>query len=101
MQREALASWLREPGAGEIRPVPLAPPGPDEVYVRTTRSAISRGTEALVYRGRVPTSQHASMRTPFQDGDFPAPNALWDAAPSAPRPRDSSSLWSRSRRRAP
>ena len=73
MQREALAFWLREPGAGEIRPVPLTPPGPDEVYVRTTRSAISRGTEALVYRGRVPTSQYASMRAPFQDGDFPAP----------------------------
>ncbi len=28
MQREALAFWLREPGAGEIRPVALARPGP-------------------------------------------------------------------------
>jgi threonine dehydrogenase-like Zn-dependent dehydrogenase len=70
---EADAFWLREPGAGEIRPVPLAPPGPDEVRVRTTRSAISRGTETLVYRGHVPPDQHRTMRAPFQDGDFPGP----------------------------
>lgn len=34
---------------------------------------MSRGTETLVFRGGVPESQHASMRAPFQDGDFPAP----------------------------
>ena len=73
MQRQASAFWLREPGAGELRPVTLAPPGPDEVLVRATRSAISRGTETLVFRGRVPTDQHHVMRAPFQDGDFPAP----------------------------
>jgi len=73
MPREALAFWLREPGAGEIRPVLLAPPGPDEVVVRTLRSAVSRGTEALVFSGRVPASQYDAMRAPFQDGDFPGP----------------------------
>jgi len=73
MPREALAFWLREPGAGEIRPVSLAPPGPDEVVVRTLRSAVSRGTEALVFSGRVPASQYDAMRAPFQDGDFPGP----------------------------
>ncbi|HEX5860952.1 MAG TPA: zinc-binding alcohol dehydrogenase [Nocardioides sp.] len=73
MQREALAFWLREPGAGEIRPVALAPPGPDEVVVRTLRSAVSRGTESLVFDGRVPPSQYDAMRAPFQDGAFPAP----------------------------
>jgi Zn-dependent alcohol dehydrogenase len=73
MHREALAFWLREPGAGEIRSLTLAPPGPDEVVVRTLRSGISRGTETLVFRGRVPASQHQVMRAPFQDGDFPAP----------------------------
>ena len=73
MQRQAEAFWLREPGSGELRPVPLAPPGPDEVRVRTTRSAISRGTEALVFEGRVPTDQYLTMRAPFQEGDFPAP----------------------------
>jgi Zn-dependent alcohol dehydrogenase len=73
MQSEALAFWLREPGAGEIRPVPLARPGPDEVAVRTLRSAISRGTEALVFSGRVPASQYDVMRAPFQEGEFPGP----------------------------
>jgi threonine dehydrogenase-like Zn-dependent dehydrogenase len=70
---DALAYWLREPGAGEIRPVPLAVPGPGDVVVRTLRSGISRGTETLVYRGDVPASQYATMRAPFQDGDFPGP----------------------------
>ncbi|HST48951.1 zinc-dependent alcohol dehydrogenase [Jatrophihabitans sp.] len=69
----ARAFWLREPGTGEIRPVPLPPPGPDEVLVRTRYSGISRGTEALVFRGEVPASQYAAMRAPFQDGDFPGP----------------------------
>jgi Zn-dependent alcohol dehydrogenase len=72
-QREAQAFWLREPGAGEIRPVALAAPGPDEVVVRTLRSAVSRGTEALVFDGRVPPSQYDAMRAPFQDGTFPGP----------------------------
>jgi threonine dehydrogenase-like Zn-dependent dehydrogenase len=67
------AFWLREPGHGEIRPVELPTPGPDDVLVRTTYSAVSRGTEALVFRGGVPESQHDIMRAPFQEGDFPAP----------------------------
>ena len=73
MHREARAFWLKEPGAGEIRPARLAPPRHDEVVVRTLRSAISRGTEALVFAGRVPASQYGVMRAPFQEGDFPGP----------------------------
>jgi threonine dehydrogenase-like Zn-dependent dehydrogenase len=73
MSSEALAFWLREPGVGEIRPVPLPRPGPDDVLVRTVRSGVSRGTETLVFDGRVPQSQYAAMRAPFQDGDFPGP----------------------------
>jgi threonine dehydrogenase-like Zn-dependent dehydrogenase len=69
----AQAFWLREPGLGEIRPVPLDEPGPGDVFVRTLYSAISRGTETLVFRGGVPTSQYAAMRAPFQEGDFPGP----------------------------
>jgi threonine dehydrogenase-like Zn-dependent dehydrogenase len=71
--RQAQAFWIREPGVGEIRPVTLPEPGPDEVLVRTRWSAISRGTESLVFRGGVPASQYDAMRAPFQDGDFPAP----------------------------
>ena len=70
---EARAFWLREPGVGEIRPVPLGDPGPDDVLVRTLRSGVSRGTESLVFRGGVPASQYAAMRAPIQDGDFPGP----------------------------
>jgi threonine dehydrogenase-like Zn-dependent dehydrogenase len=70
---DALAFWLREPGAGEIRPVPLPAPGADDVLVRTLRSGVSRGTEMLVFRGGVPASQYAAMRAPFQDGEFPGP----------------------------
>jgi threonine dehydrogenase-like Zn-dependent dehydrogenase len=67
------AFWLREPGHGELRPVDLPAPGPDDVLVRTLYSAVSRGTEALVFRGGVPASQHDVMRAPFQEGDFPGP----------------------------
>lgn len=73
MRREALAFWLCEPGKGEIRPVPLPHPGPDDVVVRTLRSGVSRGTETLVFRGGVPASQYDAMRAPYQDGDFPGP----------------------------
>jgi threonine dehydrogenase-like Zn-dependent dehydrogenase len=69
----AHAFWLRAPGYGEIRPVALPEPGPDDVVVRTTRSGVSRGTEALVFRGGVPPDQYATMRAPFQEGDFPGP----------------------------
>ena len=67
------AFWLAEPGRGEIRPVRVPEPGPDEVLVRTLHSGVSRGTETLVFTGRVPPSQWAAMRAPFQEGDFPAP----------------------------
>ncbi|SOD74917.1 threonine dehydrogenase-like Zn-dependent dehydrogenase [Jatrophihabitans sp. GAS493] len=73
MTRTARAFWITAPGVGEIRSVPLPEPGPDDVLVQTVRSAISRGTESLVFRGRVPTSQHTTMRAPFQDGDFRGP----------------------------
>ena len=70
---EALAFWLREPGVGEIRPAALREPGADDVFVRTLRSGVSRGTETLVFRGDVPPSQYDTMRAPFQEGDFPGP----------------------------
>jgi threonine dehydrogenase-like Zn-dependent dehydrogenase len=73
LQAEAHAFWLRAPGFGEIRPVTVPAPGRGDVMVRTVRSGISRGTETLVFRGGVPRSQYATMRAPFQDGDFPAP----------------------------
>jgi threonine dehydrogenase-like Zn-dependent dehydrogenase len=73
VSRTARAWWLREPGSGEIRQADLPDPGAGEVLVRTVASGVSRGTEALVFRGGVPESQYAAMRAPFQEGDFPGP----------------------------
>jgi hypothetical protein len=71
---EARAFWIVAPGRGEIRSA--EPPllrSEDHVIVRTEYSGISRGTEALVFLGRVPAGEYQRMRAPFQDGDFPAP----------------------------
>lgn len=73
MTGEARAFWLRSPGVGEIRTVPLPAVGPGDVLVRTLFSGISRGTETLVFQGLVPPDQYATMRAPYQEGDFPAP----------------------------
>lgn len=73
MSDDSQAFWLRSPGQGEIRSTPLPRPGPEDVLVRTLYSALSRGTETTVFRGGVPPSQHAVMRAPFQEGEFPAP----------------------------
>lgn len=62
-----------EPGRGEIRTEELRTPGGDEVVVRALYSGISRGTEALVFNGRVPQTEWTRMRAPFQVGEFPAP----------------------------
>jgi threonine dehydrogenase-like Zn-dependent dehydrogenase len=70
---QARAFWLREPGVGEIRAEQLPDPDVGEVLVRTLRSGISRGTEALVFRGGVPEQSYGTMRAPFQAGDFPGP----------------------------
>lgn len=70
---EARAFWIAAPGHGEIRTERLRAPAQGEVLVRTLFSGVSRGTESLVFNGRVPASEHQRMRAPFQDGDFPAP----------------------------
>lgn len=70
---DARALWVVEPGRAEIRDVDVPDPEPGQVLVRTLRSGISRGTEALVFRGGVPTHLRDSMRAPFQEGEFPGP----------------------------
>ncbi|GAA2349288.1 zinc-binding alcohol dehydrogenase [Dactylosporangium salmoneum] len=70
---EARAFWSVGDGKGEIRPEPLRTPGEDEVLVRALYSGVSRGTETLVFAGKVPPDQHSVMRAPFQEGDFPFP----------------------------
>ena len=69
----ARAFWIAEPGRGEIRSEALPQASSADVVVRALYSGISRGTEALVFHGRVPQSEFSRMRAPFQAGDFPAP----------------------------
>ncbi|GHI98339.1 dehydrogenase [Streptomyces olivaceus] len=73
MTRRARAFWVEAPGEGAIREVELPVPGPDDVLVRALFTGVSRGTETLVFAGRVPENQYAAMRAPFQEGDFPGP----------------------------
>ena len=70
--RRATALWITGPSVVELRGEELAP-GPGEVLVETRFSGISRGTEALVFRGGVPRTERARMRAPLQGGSFPFP----------------------------
>ena len=67
------AFWVVAPGRGELRAEPLPAARSDEASVRALYSGVSRGTEVLVYSGRVPPSEFQRMRAPFQAGAFPAP----------------------------
>jgi 2-desacetyl-2-hydroxyethyl bacteriochlorophyllide A dehydrogenase len=73
----ARAWWVTGAGKGEIQETALAVSGDDEkgesVTVQALYSGISRGTESLVFHGRVPKSEYTAMRAPFQEGDFPWP----------------------------
>ena len=67
------ALWYVGPGKAEIRAETLAAPGTGEVRVRALVSALSRGTERLVFSGGVPESEYERMRAPFMGGSFPYP----------------------------
>ena len=69
----ARAFWITGPMRGELRETALPRRASDEVRVRTLCGAISRGTESLIWRGAVPTSEYERMRAPFQEGSFPWP----------------------------
>lgn len=69
-RRAARGFWLIGPGRAELRAEDL--PG-GEVLVEACFGAISRGTEALVFAGRVPPSEWVRMRAPSQAGEFPFP----------------------------
>src|SRR5260370_19228168 len=73
MMNSAEALWYVGPGRAETRAETLAEPAAGEVLVRALYSAISRGTERLVFGGRVPESEYHRMRAPFMGGAFPFP----------------------------
>lgn len=69
----ASAFWTIAAERGAIRTETLPPLGDDQRLVRALASGVSRGTEALVWRGRVPPSQYAAMGAPLMGGSFPFP----------------------------
>ena len=69
----ARALWHVSPGRAELRMNALVAPGEGQALARTLFSGISRGTERLLFEGRVPRSEYAVMRGPMQDGNFPYP----------------------------
>ncbi|MBM3487806.1 MAG: zinc-binding alcohol dehydrogenase [Alphaproteobacteria bacterium] len=84
--RGARALWYVAARRAELRPAAVVDPGADPgaaggtnwadaavAEVRTSWSAVSRGTERLVFEGRVGASEYARMRAPLQEGAFPFP----------------------------
>lgn len=71
--RLARALWLRPPHDSAIVEETLPVPGAHDVVVRSRYSAVSRGTETLVYTGNVPAGEYTRMAAPFQGGTLPGP----------------------------
>ena len=69
----ARALWIEGPRQAALRSACVGEPGAGEARIAMLWSGISRGTERLVFEGRVPASQAKSMRAPFQEGEFPFP----------------------------
>lgn len=69
---QAKSLWYVESGKAELREHEIAV-GAQDVCVRALFGAISRGTERLVFGGRVPQSEYERMRAPFMEGRFPFP----------------------------
>ena len=70
---EATALWFPEAGHAALRCETLKSPGRDEALVETLFTGISRGTENLVFHGKVPESERERMRGPNMAGDFTFP----------------------------
>ena len=67
----ARAVWFTAPRTLELREEPLDPLGAGDVQVRAVASAISHGTEMLVYRGQVPRGTDLDLPTLAGSFDFP------------------------------
>ena len=67
------ALFYEKAGAGSLKTLELRPLAANEVLVKTLYSGISRGTESLVFNGKIPKTEWQSMRCPHQIGDFSFP----------------------------
>jgi NADPH:quinone reductase-like Zn-dependent oxidoreductase len=65
--------WYAARERAEIRAETVAAPAAGEVRVRALHGALSRGTERLIFLGRVPESEYGRMRAPHMAGEFPFP----------------------------
>lgn len=65
--------YFTAPGQVELREETLSAPEPDQVLVQTLRSAISPGTEMLVYRGQFPRELPMDENIPALSGGFQYP----------------------------
>ncbi|RXT26128.1 dehydrogenase [Bosea sp. Tri-39] len=70
---QATALWYAAARECVLNAEELPAPAPGDCLVRTLWSGISRGTERLVFDGRVPESEYERMRAPLQQGAFPFP----------------------------
>lgn len=75
LTHQALALWYTAPGVAEIRQATLGSLQANHCRIETLYSAISRGTESLVFRGEVPESEFTRMAAPLMAGEFPFPVA--------------------------
>jgi hypothetical protein len=69
----ARAFWTIGAGLGALREEILPPAAEGQVLIHALASGVSRGTEALIFAGRVPPGQYDSMRAPLMGGTFPFP----------------------------
>lgn len=85
--------WFTAPFAAEVRESPAPAPGPGEALVRTLVSAISPGSELLVYRGQAPegavvdetlAALSGTFRFPIQYG-YAAVGHVVRVGPGVPR----------------
>ena len=67
----AVALWITQPRTLEYRLEPLTAPGDGEVLVHAVVSALSHGTEMLVFRGEVPAMLELDLPTLRGSFGFP------------------------------
>ena len=70
---DKLSVYFNSPGEVLLRQEDIDPPGPGEVLVQASLSAISAGTEMLVYRGQFPDDFKVDMSLEALAGDFSYP----------------------------
>jgi 2-desacetyl-2-hydroxyethyl bacteriochlorophyllide A dehydrogenase len=68
---KARALWFTAPRTATLRAETVEPPGSGEVRVETIASAVSAGTEMLVYRGEVPQDLRLDLPTLAGSYGFP------------------------------